>query len=91
MVPDQFIEFYYGKHKSVDLHGMTKQDALDALIYELSRVDADIKCLVIIHGYHGGNVLKNLVRNEFKHEMIEKKVVLDAARTIFLLKNFNKF
>ncbi len=89
MVPDSFIEFYYGKHKAVDLHGFTKEEAKAALIYELGRVDIDIKCLVVVHGYHGGNVLKNLVRKEFKHENVVEKVVLDAGRTIFILKNFN--
>lgn len=89
MTPDSFIEYYYGKYKNIDLHGMTKEDAKAALVYELGLIDADIKCVVVIHGYHGGNVLKNLVRKEFKHELIKEKVVLDAARTIFLIKNLN--
>ncbi len=87
MVPDKFIEYYYGKYKTIDLHQMTKEEARAALVYELERVDNDIKSLVIIHGYHGGTVIKNLVRREFNHNLIEKKVDLDAARTIFLLKN----
>ena len=27
MIPDEFIELYYGKHKTVDLHNLTKEDA----------------------------------------------------------------
>lgn len=87
MVLDSFIEYYYGKYKVVDLHGQTKEDAKITLLHELGLIDADIKCLVVVHGYHGGTILKKLVKDEFKHERIEKKVVLDAARTIFLLKN----
>lgn len=87
MVPDSFIEFYYGKYKVVDLHGMTKEEARAELVYQLEAFDIDIKCLVIVHGYHGGTVIKKLVRNEFNHKNIENKVNLDAARTIFLLKN----
>ena len=89
MIPDTFIEFYYGKYVELDLHNMIKEDAKAALIYELGRVDADIKCLVVVHGYHGGTIIKNLVRKEFSHPMIKNKVNLDAARTIYILKNSN--
>ncbi len=89
MTPDSFIEYYYGTYKTIDLHGLTKEDAKATLIYELGLVDANIDCVVIIHGFHGGNVLKNLVRKEFKHSLVKDKVVLDAARTIFLLKKLN--
>lgn len=89
MVPDTFIEFYYGKYKTVDLHKMTKEEAKASLIYELNSVDFDIKCLVVIHGYHGGTVIKNLVRKEFSSELVQEKINLDAARTIFILKNHN--
>lgn len=89
MIPDTFIEFYYGKYKELDLHNMIKEDAKAALIYELGVVDADIKCLVVVHGYHGGTIIKNLVRKEFSHPMIKEKVNLDAARTIYILKNSN--
>lgn len=86
MIPDEFIELYYGKSKVVDLHNLTKQEAIARLIYELNSVDVGVDCLIIIHGYHGGVVIKNLVRKEFEHKMISQKVVLDAGRTIYLLK-----
>lgn len=86
MVPDSFIELYYGKSKTIDLHNLTKEDAKAKLIYEMGLVDADVKCLIIVHGYHGGTVIKNLVKKEFSHPDIQEKIVLDAGRTIFLLK-----
>ena len=89
MIPDEFIEFYYGKYKTIDLHNMTKEDAKATLIYEMGLVDADIKCLVVVHGYHGGTIIKKLVRNEFQHSMICEKINLDAGRTIYILKNCN--
>lgn len=89
MVPDEFIEFYYGKYKTLDLHNMTKEDAKSSLVYALGSIDYDIKCLVVIHGYHGGTVIKNLVRKEFSSDEIKEKINLDAGRTIFLLKNRN--
>ena len=86
MVPDSFIEYYYGKYKVVDLHEMTKEDAKIQLLYEINSYDANVACLVVVHGYHGGTVIKNLVRKEFNHENIIEKVNLDAGRTIFRLK-----
>ena len=89
MVPDAFIEYYYGKYKTLDLHNMTKEDAKANLIYALNSVDFDIKCLVVVHGYHGGTIIKNLVRKEFISPLIQEKINLDAGRTIFVLKNHN--
>ena len=87
MIPDSFIEYYYGKYRVVDLHNLTKEDARATLVYELGKIDFDIKCLVVVHGYHGGTVIKNLVKKEFNHPDIQEKITLDAGRTIFLLKN----
>ena len=87
MIPDTFIEYYYGKYEILDLHNMTKEDAKAELIYKLNVVDADIKCLVVVHGYHGGTIIKNLVRKEFENNQIKEKINLDAGRTIYLLKN----
>lgn len=87
MIPDTFIEYYYGKYKVVDLHTLSKEDAKIELINAISSADIDIKCLVIIHGYHGGTVIKKLVRKEFESEFIAEKINLDAGRTIYKLKN----
>jgi len=87
MIPDTFLEYYYGKYKVVDLHNMIKEDAKINLIYEIETADFDIKCLVVVHGYHGGTTIKNLVRKEFNHDSIAEKINLDAGRTIFKLKN----
>ena len=86
MVPDEFLEFYYGKFKVVDLHQLTKEDAKIELINAVNSADIDVKCLVVVHGYHGGTVIKNLVRKEFFSDCIEEKINLDAGRTIFKLK-----
>lgn len=87
MVPDKFLEFYYGEYKVVDLHRLTKEDAKIELINAINSADINIKCLVIVHGYHGGTVIKNLVRKEFQSEFIQEKINLDAGRTIYKLKN----
>ena len=87
MVPDTFLEYYYGKYKVVDLHTLTKEDAKIELINAINSADIDIKCLVIVHGYHGGTVIKKLVRKEFNSEYVAEKINLDAGRTIYKLKN----
>lgn len=87
MVPDKFLEFYYGEYKVVDLHRLTKEDAKIELINAINSADINIKCLVIVHGYHGGTVIKNLVRKEFQSEFIQEKINLDAGRTVYKLKN----
>ena len=86
MIPDTFIEYYYGKYKVIDLHNLIKEDAKINLIYAVEGADSDIKCLVVVHGYHGGVVIKKLVRDEFKHPRVSEKINLDAGRTIFKLK-----
>ena len=57
------------------------------LLNAINSTDINIKCLVIVHGYHGGTVIKNLVRKEFQSDFIEEKINLDAGRTIYKLKN----
>lgn len=86
MVPDTFLEYYYGKYKVVDLHRLTKEDAKIELINAINSADIDIKSLVIVHGYHGGTVIKKLVRREFTNDNILEKINLDAGRTIYRLK-----
>ena len=86
MVPDQFLELYYGKNKTIDLHNLSREDAKINLIYALENQDFDIDCLIVIHGYHGGTIIKKLVREEFQHKNIAEKINLDAGRTIFLKK-----
>lgn len=87
MIPDEFLEYYYGKYRVIDLHRLTKEDAKIELLNAINTTDSDIKCLVIVHGYHGGTVIKNLVRKEFESEFVSEKINLDAGRTIYKLKN----
>ena len=57
------------------------------LINAINSADIDVECLVVIHGYHGGTVIKKLVRKEFNNERVVEKINLDAGRTIYKLKN----
>ena len=86
VIPDSFLEYYFGKYRQVDLHNLTKEDARAELVYAIETTDFDVATLIVIHGYHGGTVIKNLIRKEFKSQDVLEKINLDAGRTIYLLK-----
>ena len=73
----------------LDLHGLSRDEAEFELVRCLNLVDANVKAIEVVHGYHKGTVLKKLVRESFKHPLIEKKVPIDASRTLFVL-DFNR-
>lgn len=82
---DTFLELEYGKLYTLDLHGQTLDEARASLINLLSHIDSNYSGILVIHGYHKGRVLKDFIRNTLKHNLIYKKVNLDASRTILLL------
>lgn len=72
---------------SIDLHGMTVTEARRALKEELSRMPKTARELEVIHGSNSGIKLLTLVRKEFSHPRLERKIVtLNQGMTIFLLK-----
>ena len=82
---DTFLELEYGKLYTLDLHGKTLEEARASLIHILSTIDTFYKGILVIHGYHKGRVLKDFIRENFNHDLVYKKIKLDAARTILLL------
>ena len=76
--------------KKLDLHGLTKEEAKFELLRCFQFVDFGTKAILVVHGYHNGTVLKNLVRKEFKHELINNKIAVDASQTLFILNFENK-
>ena len=62
-----------------------KEEARAEILYQLESVD-NIDGLIFVHGYHGGKVLKDLVRNEIKHYRIAEKVFVNASATAYRLK-----
>ena len=82
---DMFIELHYGKYKTIDLHGMTIAEANAELIYALNSIDQGFS-LLVVHGYNSGTSLKNFVRDKFNHTRVDKKINIDAGRTLLKLK-----
>ena len=72
--------------KKLDLHGLTKEEARFELYRFMQFVDTTTRAVLIVHGYHNGTVLKTLVRKEFEHPLISKKIAVDSSQTLFVLK-----
>ena len=47
----------------IDIHNMTRTQAIAAIDARLRRVDASVYRLRVIHGFHGGTVLRDAVRS----------------------------
>lgn len=76
-----------GNIMEVNLHGLTAPDAKRQLEQLLSRMNGGVEELVVIHGYHNGQVLRDMVRNQLKHPRIKAKLLsLNPGQTRILLK-----
>jgi len=50
----------------LDLHGMTKVQAQTAIDARLRRCNSSVYRLRLIHGYHGGTELRDMIRTQYK-------------------------
>ena len=57
----------------IDLHEMTVAEAAYYLEKELNTAPEYVKVVEVIHGFHKGRAILNMVRKEFKHPRIERK------------------
>lgn len=60
---------------TIDLHDMELLEATYHLEKLFETLPKDIKEVIVIHGFHKGQVLLNMVRKDFKHPRIKKKVI----------------
>lgn len=82
---DKLIEV--GRYIKVDLHNLTKEEAKAEIFHQIYLAD-NVDSIVFVHGYHGGRVLKDLVRKEIKDNRISKVIPLDASTTAYRLKKY---
>lgn len=81
------LERKYGWTIEADIHGMRVLEAKRELETLIGRADKSIREIVVIHGYHGGSALKNMVRSELLHPRIQQKILsLNQGETTLLLK-----
>ena len=50
----------------IDVHNMTRTQAITAIDARLRRANSSVYRLRVIHGYHGGTVLRDAVRSHYK-------------------------
>lgn len=73
--------------REIDLHGMTAAEGKRALLACIRSCPAAVTELTVIHGSHSGNALQQMVRRNFSHLRLERKLIgLNDGVTVFLLK-----
>ena len=74
----------------VDIHGMTCQQAKVCLESSLRRASAGVYRIRVIHGYHGGTQLQQLVRGEIAKnpKVLRYEVGLNPGETDLILREY---
>ena len=79
--------YYEDRRLVVDLHQLQVDEAKILLNQQLDMLPQNIKEVKVIHGFHHGNVLMDMLRKDFKHKRINQKYRgLNKGITIFYLK-----
>lgn len=76
-----------GNTITADIHEMRVAEAKKALERFISSADKNVTEIMVIHGYSGGQALKNMVRNKLSHPRIERKILsMNHGETTLLIK-----
>lgn len=72
--------------KEIDLHNMSVIEARRYLKTIINSLDSSTKELRVIHGYKSGSDLQKMVRKEFKHKRVIRKILeLNQGVTTLIL------
>ncbi len=76
--------------RELDVHRMTRVQAIAAVDAALRRADAGVYRLRVIHGYHGGTVLRDAVRSRYASHprVLRLELGLDPGTTDLVLREF---
>ena len=72
----------------IDIHGFTEQMAIKELERFIVSCDKSVTEILVIHGYHSGNALKDMVRNSNKlrsKRIRRRKLTMNQGETILQL------
>ena len=77
-----------GAFQELDVHNMTRVQAITALDAALRRAGPGVYRLRVIHGYHGGTVLRDAVRaHAAKHpKVLRVELGLNPGETDLILR-----
>ena len=71
----------------LDLHGKNEYQAEVAIDAALRRAKAGTYRLRLIHGYHGGTALRDMIRRDYASKCL-RVLPLDNGRTDLVLREF---
>ena len=76
--------------QEIDIHGMTRLQAKAAIDARLRRADRSVYRLRVIHGFHGGTALRDMLRSEYKHhpKVLRVEFGMNAGETDLVLREF---
>ena len=60
--------------QEIDVHGMNKAQAFTAIDARLQRADSSVYTVRVIHGFHGGTILRDAIRAHYKNHSKVKRV-----------------
>lgn len=71
---------------TVDIHGLRVRQARNELQRIIRAAPEDIREIVVVHGYHGGSALMDMVRNELSSPRIQQKLLsMNNGQTTLIL------
>lgn len=74
----------------IDIHGMTRTQARDFLKMRIQRAGKGVYRIRVIHGFHGGTELRDLVRRELAKEpkVIRCEFGMNQGETELVLREY---
>ena len=60
--------------EEIDVHNMTREQAKTAIDAKLKRCKGDVYRLTVIHGFHGGTAIRDMVRSQYKNHPKVKRI-----------------
>ena len=78
-----------GAFQEVDVHGMNRTQAFAAIDAKLRRAGGTVYTLRVIHGYHGGTVLRDAIRSHYRNDrkVFRIDLGLNPGETDLILKD----
>ena len=61
-----------GGMEEIDVHGMTVDEAVKAVIKKVNSASGSVYRIKVIHGYHGGTRIKEAIEDEFAYNRVPK-------------------
>lgn len=72
----------------LDLHGKNAYQAQVAIDAALRRAKAGTYRIRVIHGYHGGTALRDMIRREYAGRVLRLETGVDPGVTDLVLREF---